>query len=61
MEEYPWLDCLWPNVNTLLMPLLTLTIMSVDGDSERVYQNQQLINFGDFDVLLSLYYFTEIL
>jgi hypothetical protein len=35
--------------------------MSVERDSERVYQNQQLINFGDLDVLLSLYYFTEIL
>lgn len=61
MEEYPWQDCLWPNVNTLLMPLLTLITMSVERDGERAYQNQQLINFGDLDVLLSLYYFTVML
>jgi hypothetical protein len=43
MEEYPWLDCLWPNVNTLLMQLLTPTTMSVERMMNRHYNQQAKI------------------
>jgi len=55
MEEYPWLDCLWPNVNTLLMQLLTPTTMSVERMMNRHY-NQQVKSF-----ITKLFYWVDII
>jgi len=55
MEEYPWLDCLWPNVNTLLMQLLTPTTMSVERMMNRHY-NQQAKKF-----ITKLFYWVDII